>query len=183
MKIFLDTSALVKFYHEEEGTASVTALILDCKDAICISELAKLEIISSFCRRFRNKEIDKDAYQEALEAFREDLQRYKLLPVSYLVLKKAEMILLDLTPTIGLRTLDVLHLATFTLESSADSLFVAGDKALLQAAEAIGANTYYPSEIIAAVDRTNDALPKSGSKNFLISQSYRKKRSSENYLS
>ena len=145
MNIFLDTSALVKFYHEEKGTASITALILDCSGDIFISELAKLEIISSFCRRFRSKEIDEDAYQEALEAFREDLQRYKLVPLTYLVLKKAEVILLDLAPTTGLRTLDALHLATFILGSSSDSLFVAGDKILLQAAEAIGANTYCPS--------------------------------------
>ncbi len=144
MNIFLDTSALVKFYHEEEGTASITALILDCSGDIFISELAKLEIISSFCRRFRNKEIDEDAYQEALEAFREDLQRYKLVPLTHLVLKKAEVILLDLAPTTGLRTVDALHLATFILGSSSDSLFVAGDKILLQAAEAIGANTYCP---------------------------------------
>ena len=145
MNIFLDTSALVKFYHEEEGTASITAQILDCDGDIYISELAKLEIISSFCRRFRNKEIDEDAYQEALEAFREDLPRYKLVPVTHQVLKTAEMILLDLAPTTGLRALDALHLATFTLGSSSDSLFVAADKILLQAAEAIGANTYNPT--------------------------------------
>ena len=145
MNIFLDTSALVKFYHEEEGTASITNLILDCSGDIFISELAKLEMISSFCRRFRSMEIDEDAYQAALEAFREDLQRYKLVPLTYLILKKAEIILLDLAPTTGLRTLDALHLATFILNSSSDILFVAGDKILLQAAEAIGANTYCPS--------------------------------------
>jgi len=145
MNIFLDTSALVKFYHEEEGTASITALILDCRDDIFISELAKLEVISSFGRRFRSKELDEDDYQEAVEVFREDLQRYKVVPLTYLVLKKAELILLDLAPTTGLRTLDALHLATYILGNSADSLFVAGDKTLLQTAKKIGANTYCPS--------------------------------------
>ncbi len=145
MNIFFDTSALVKFYHEEEGTASVTALILDCSGDIFISELAKLEIVSSFCRRFRSKDIGEDAYQEAIEAFREDLQRYRLVPLTNLVLKKAEMMLLDLAPTTGLRTLDALHLATFILGTSSNSLFVADDKNLLLAAEAIGANTYCPT--------------------------------------
>ncbi len=144
MKLFIDTSALVKFYHEEEGTASITAMILDCSGDIHISELAKLEILSSFCRRFRSKEIVEDAYQEAVEAFREDLQRYKLVPLSFPVLKKAELILLDLAPTTGLRTLDALHLATYVLDSTLDSLFVASDKTLLKAAEALGANTYCP---------------------------------------
>jgi len=145
MNIFLDTSALVKFYHEEEGTASVTALILDCRGDIHISELAKLEVISSICRRFRSKEIDEAAYQEAVFAFREDLQRYKLAPLSHTVLNKAESLLLELAPAFGLRTLDALHLATFISGNLPDSLFVAGDKTLLQAAEALGANTYYPS--------------------------------------
>lgn len=145
MNIFLDTSALVKFYHEEEGTDSITDLILDCSGDIFISELAKLEIISSFCRRFRSEEIDEDSYQEALAAFREDLQRYKLVPLTRLVLQKAEVIMLDLAPTTGLRTLDALHLAAFILGGSSGSLFVAGDKILLQAAEALGANTYWPS--------------------------------------
>ncbi len=145
MNIFLDTSALVKFYHEEEGTASISALILECSGVIFISELAKLEIISSICRRFRSKELDEDAYQEAIEAFREDLQRYKLVPLTYQVLNKAEQVLLDLAPTTGLRTLDALHLATFLLGSSSESLFVAGDKTLLKAAEAIGAKIYCPS--------------------------------------
>jgi uncharacterized protein len=144
MKLFIDTSALVKFYHEEEGTASITAMILDCSGDIHISELAKLEILSSFCRRFRSKEIEEDAYHEAVEAFREDLQRYKLVPLSFPVLKKAELILLDLAPTTGLRTLDALHLATYVLDSTLDSLFVASDKTLLKAAEALGVNTYCP---------------------------------------
>ncbi len=145
MSIFLDTSALVKFYHEEEGTASLTTLILNCRDDIFISELSKLEIISSFCRRFRNKEIDQASYQEAVEAFRDDLQRYELVPLTDLVLQKAELIMLDLAPATGLRTLDALHLAAFILGDSSEGLFVAGDKALLRAAEAIGANTYCPS--------------------------------------
>jgi len=145
MNIFLDTSALVKFYHEEEGTASVTALILDCSGDIHISELAKLEVISSFCRRFRNKEIDEGAYQEAVFAFREDLQRYKLVPLTELVFNKAELILFELATTVGLRTLDALHLAAFKSVNLADSLFVAGDKTLLQAAETLGADTYFPS--------------------------------------
>lgn len=145
MNIFLDTSALVKFYHEEEGTASVTALILDCRGDIHISVLAKLEVISSICRRFRSKEIDDASYREAVFAFREDLQRYKLVPLSTLVLSKAESLLIDLAPAFGLRTLDALHLATYISGNLPDSLFVAGDKTLLQAAEALGANTYFPS--------------------------------------
>ena len=145
MNIFLDTSALVKFYHEEEGTASVTNLILDCSGDIYISELAKLEVISSFCRRFRSKEIDEGAYKEAVWAFQEDLQRYKLVPLTCQVLNKAELFLLELAPTIGLRTLDALHLATFKSGNLPDNLFVAGDKTLLQAAEVLGANTYFPT--------------------------------------
>jgi predicted nucleic acid-binding protein len=45
MNLFFDTLALVKFFHEEEGTDIVTELILDRKNEIWISELDWLELL------------------------------------------------------------------------------------------------------------------------------------------
>ena len=58
MNLFFDTSALVKFFHEEEGTDIVTDLILEENNEVWISELGRLEFISAVFRRFRNKELD-----------------------------------------------------------------------------------------------------------------------------
>ena len=58
MNLLFDTSALVKFFHEEEGTETVTDLILDRNNEVWILELARLEFFSAVFRRFRNKELD-----------------------------------------------------------------------------------------------------------------------------
>jgi len=47
MNIFVDTSALVKYFHEEEGTSVVTSLIDNSDNVIVVSELAHLEFISA----------------------------------------------------------------------------------------------------------------------------------------
>jgi len=39
MNLFFDTSALIKFFHEEEGTETVTGIITDDENKIYVSEL------------------------------------------------------------------------------------------------------------------------------------------------
>ena len=43
MILFFDTSALVKFFHEEKGFEAVTRLIVSEDNEIWISELARIE--------------------------------------------------------------------------------------------------------------------------------------------
>jgi len=50
MNILCDTSALVKFFHEEEGTDIVTDLILEQNNEVWVSKLGRLEFISAVCR-------------------------------------------------------------------------------------------------------------------------------------
>ena len=55
---YLDTSALVKLYLEEEGTAGVVDLIRDAEiDRIIILEIALLEFRSALRRKERRGEI------------------------------------------------------------------------------------------------------------------------------
>lgn len=58
MNVFFDTSALVKFFNVEQGTDRVTELIVNRRNRIIISELARLEIYSALYRKFRNHQID-----------------------------------------------------------------------------------------------------------------------------
>lgn len=50
MILFFDTSALVKFFHNEEGTEVVTELINSQENEIWISELVRLEFVSALHR-------------------------------------------------------------------------------------------------------------------------------------
>ena len=43
MILFFDTSALVKFFHQEKGTDVVVSLVADTGNEVWVSELVRLE--------------------------------------------------------------------------------------------------------------------------------------------
>jgi len=53
MNLFLDTSALVKLFHEEEGSEIVKELILSGANSVWVLDLVRLEFLSAVLRRFR----------------------------------------------------------------------------------------------------------------------------------
>lgn len=50
MNLFFDTSALVKYFHEEAGTDTVTGIITDPDNKIFVSELVRIEFLSALHR-------------------------------------------------------------------------------------------------------------------------------------
>ncbi|MEA3436273.1 MAG: type II toxin-antitoxin system VapC family toxin [Thermodesulfobacteriota bacterium] len=144
MNLFFDTSALVKFFHEEEGTDMVTKLILDQNNKVWISELGRLEFISAVFRRFRTKELDKERLNTAVNSFEEQIAEYNIEPLGHAVLEEAELLIKNYGRTYGLKTLDALHLGSFSLISEKDWSFVVADDNLCRVAEAIGFNTINP---------------------------------------
>ncbi len=108
MKLFFDTSALIKFFHEEEGTSQVSAMIESDDNVIWISELARIEFISALYRRVRNKEITEDQLTEALSGFNEELATFSCEPFGHAVIAEAELLLKQYGKAHGLRTLDAL---------------------------------------------------------------------------
>ncbi len=55
MKYYFDTSALVKIYHREKGTETVLN-IYKSRDETVISELSKIEFISTIYRKYRERQ-------------------------------------------------------------------------------------------------------------------------------
>ncbi|WML90397.1 PIN domain-containing protein [Thiothrix lacustris] len=53
MNLFFDTSALVKYFHPETGTAHVIELMENASNTIWVSDLARIEFISALYRKFR----------------------------------------------------------------------------------------------------------------------------------
>ncbi|MGI6492660.1 MAG: type II toxin-antitoxin system VapC family toxin [Pelotomaculum sp.] len=80
MNLFFDTSALIKFFHEENGTEMVTDLATNPENVIHVSDLVRLEFISALYRRFRNKEIDARALNDVVSGFNEEYSRSRLSP-------------------------------------------------------------------------------------------------------
>jgi len=61
MTYYFDTSALVKIYHTEAGSTTVQPIYRG-SDEIIISELGKIEYLSTVHRKYREQEISHDAF-------------------------------------------------------------------------------------------------------------------------
>jgi uncharacterized protein with PIN domain len=144
MILFFDTSALVKFFHEEKGSETVTNLVLSKDNEIWISELARIEFLSAIFRRFRNREVDDEQLKEALMGFEEQLATFNVEPLGQAILREAEYLLKLYGKTRRVRALDALQLGTFNLISEKGWFFVAADDFLCEIVKEIGFETINP---------------------------------------
>lgn len=131
MRVFFDTCALFKLYHEEADTHRFESIFVkNSVSAVFISELTKLEFSATLWKKVRTKEITETQAQQTIAIFGIDLQKYQVLPIDTLVIKTA-INLLEKYGKAGLRTLDGIQLATAILLKEKASLFVTADKLLL----------------------------------------------------
>jgi len=143
--LFFDTSALVKFFHREKGTDVVVSLITDPGNSVWLSELARLEFVCAVYRRYRMKKIEEDQLLSALDGFSLEFSRFNTRKIGSAVLDEAETLVNRLGKSVGLRALDAIHLATFSLFNQFDEMpFVTTDEILLNAARSIGAKVINP---------------------------------------
>jgi|APCry1669188970_1035186.scaffolds.fasta_scaffold73316_3 uncharacterized protein len=138
MKFFFDTSALVKFFYVESGTEFVTQIMEHAASEIWISDLARLEFTSALYRRYRNKSLDEIKLQTAAIYFDEQLISFNVEPLNQLVIDEAELLLKKYGKEYGLRTLDALHLGTYSLISEQGWCFVTSDTVLADVAKLAG---------------------------------------------
>jgi len=144
MNVFFDTSALVKFFHEEEGTETVSGLILDPSNDVWILDLARLEFLSAVFRRFRTGELEEDRLSIVIGSFEKQVKHFNVESLGRAVLEEAVFLMKNHAKTHGLKTLDALHLAAFSLISERDWVFVAADDSLCSVAKALGYITVNP---------------------------------------
>jgi uncharacterized protein with PIN domain len=138
MILFLDTSALVKVFHEEEGSEVITPLIKSKDNEVWISELARIEFLSAIFRRVRNREMNDQQLNEAVNGFEEQLYFFNVEPLGQAILREAELLLKKYGKTKRLRSLDALQIGTFSLISERGWYFLAADDILCEIAEDMG---------------------------------------------
>jgi len=115
VKYYLDTSALVKIYHQEQGTDALLPLYAG-EQTIYISELSRIEFLATVWRKCREGLIGDDALSIVCARFDEDVaERYRLLRFTSLVIEQAESLLLRYGKAYPFRTLDCLQFAFFTV--------------------------------------------------------------------
>lgn len=107
MNLYLDTSALVKLYVEEDGSALVRDLV-QWAELVGTSAVAYVETRAAFARRHREgcfSPRDRDRIVRDLDR---DWQHYFLIPVTDPLVRRAA----GLCDSRGLRAYDSIHLAS-----------------------------------------------------------------------
>lgn len=130
MKIFLDTSSLVKLYHAEADTDKLEQLFSNFKiTKVYLSELSKIEFTSCIWKKVRTKEISQEIANITLQLFYSDFEKYSFIEINSqiidLSIKLSSIYGLD-----GLRTLDSIQLATSVYLKNNAVIFITADKLL-----------------------------------------------------
>jgi uncharacterized protein len=120
MKLFLDSSALVKRYIEETGSARVIEMCGHADEtAVCI--VCVPEVISACNRLVREKKITKDQYGWIKNEFVLDMDEFAVVDLTAEVIRRS----VECLEKGALRSLDALHIAA-AIEYGCD-LFLTGD--------------------------------------------------------
>jgi predicted nucleic acid-binding protein len=129
MKAFLDTSSLLKLYHQEADTDVLSNSLADVEE-IYLSELARLEFRSAAWKKVRTKEIDSEIAQAIVAYFEEDYSKFSWIKLDSTIINQA-VSLLNQYGIVGLRTLDAIQLSSaLSLKENKDMLFFTHDKLL-----------------------------------------------------
>jgi len=108
--LYLDTSALVKLYAEEEGTETVE-LAVDEAEAVATSVVAYAEARAALARKLREDVFSPEEHSEAVEALGEDWESVYKPEVTEDLVRAAG----DLAEAHALRGFDAIHLASALL--------------------------------------------------------------------
>ena len=144
MIYYLDTSALVKRYYEEQGSAWVHSLF-QLENVLMVSKVAYAELLAALARKRREKELTEVNFTRAAESFQQEWKEFVVAEVTEAVFAD----LLALVKRHPLRGFDAIHLCTalwFHKRLKADILFVCADRNLCATAETEGFGVHNPEQ-------------------------------------
>ena len=130
---YFDTSALVKRYVRERGSAQVVSLL--GRYDLLSSAITPIEVLSALWRRKRNGNLSEEHLFATLSRVDSDRVRWELVELGGTVLSRAEEIVQG---TVPMRALDAIHVAslvTFQAASGMQIPFITGDGRQRDAAE------------------------------------------------
>ena len=141
---FVDTCALVKYFHHEEGTSQVIDLIDNNSHKIWISELSRIEFVTTIFKKHRQGLIDNEQLELVIMAFDDCCQLFNIEPLSPSIVKEAEKLVAKYGKVQGLRTLDALQFGAFMLIAESDWCFVSSDDLLCRVVQMEGFDILNP---------------------------------------
>jgi predicted nucleic acid-binding protein len=107
VRLYLDTSALVKLHVDEEGSALVREAVARA-ELISTSRVAYVEARAAFARRRHTKDMDAQAYRRIVRDLAGDWEHYLRIDVTEPLVRKAAR----LAERHRLRAYDAIHLAS-----------------------------------------------------------------------
>ena len=139
MQYFVDTSALIKYYHPEIGSQKVEAICAEAGRIILISGLGMVEAQSAFAMKARSGAVTPAQAATLRTRFLLDVAagEFKIWGFKPDHLAHAQLLVGRHGSTKRLRTLDALQLAVALelFEAELMDVFVVSDKALLRVAQ------------------------------------------------
>jgi len=112
---YVDPSALLKLYIHQRESAAMSAWRARSKGALAVTHHGRAEIVNGICLAVFRGDITTDAKNDALASFDEDFAEGRYVQADLLwraTLQRAGELSRKHTPTLGCRTLDVLHVAS-----------------------------------------------------------------------
>jgi len=141
VKIFLDTSSLIKLYHNEIGTDILDRLFEDNEvGEIYLSDIAKVEFTSTIWKKVRTKDLTSDEATDIIASFLDDYDKYTFIDVDSELISIARDLVVKYGFK-GLRTLDSVQLASIIEVKTGLSFAVTADVLLKSLIESEGINT------------------------------------------
>jgi len=141
VKIFLDTSSLIKLYHTEIGTELLDKIFEESIiEEIFLSEIAKVEFASAIWKKVRTKDLTSDKANEIISVFQKDYINYTFIPLDSELVSKAKDLIVKYGIR-GLRTLDAFQLASLLEVKSELTFALTSDDLLKSFTASEGINT------------------------------------------
>src|SRR5689334_20451324 len=104
--IYMDSSAIVKLYVQENGSAETLKLV-GRADLVACSELGYVEVRAALAAAWRGQRLNDDEYADVVSLFRRDWHVYSTVSADTALMERA----VELAEGFGLRGYDSIHLA------------------------------------------------------------------------
>ena len=126
--IYLDTSAFIKLYLKEDGSEAVHEVVVAQQDPLPVWSVLELELHNAFRFKVFIGELTEQSADGLLAMYRTRKRagQYHVPYLDPVALHESALELTSRTPTLGCRSLDILHVAAARLLQA--ELFVTGDR-------------------------------------------------------
>ena len=127
--IYLDSSVVFSVQSKDANTLAAVALVQAAPEPLVLTQLCEVEVINALCRRLFLKEISQKQASDSIGDFELNLRNsvYRLLPFPESAFIRAKALAQSLTPTIGVRAANLLHVSA-ALELGAAYLYTFDQK-------------------------------------------------------